>query len=191
MSSISREPNWPHKIEMVMPRFENSKPVVWAFDGCAKPSEFSWTNYASPNMWRDYLQEIPPTNSVSSECETCRGAARMFRRCVKCSSIWMIWAWRAWSLPGQWPDGRRRSIVVSCTRQNAATTHAAVPHLDLSKFRQTAKDVTVTFAALKMDGIFHLSFVQKPSEKTGTHGGAAGREFVSCVQTIPATRCWW
>ena len=43
--------------------------------------------------------------------------------------IWSIWAWRAWRLPGRWPDGGRRSTVARWTRRRAATAYAPIPDL--------------------------------------------------------------
>ena len=38
------------------------------------------------------------------------------------SPIWGIWAWRAWGLPGRWPDGGRKNTVARRTRR-------LLPHL--------------------------------------------------------------
>ena len=41
-------------------------------------------------------------------------------------------AWRAWRLPGRWPDGGRRSTVARWTRRRAAPSYAPIPDLTCS-----------------------------------------------------------
>ena len=38
-------------------------------------------------------------------------------------------AWRAWRLPGRWPDGGRRSTVAKWTRRRAAPAYAPIADL--------------------------------------------------------------
>ena len=42
------------------------------------------------------------------------------------SPIWRIWTWRAWRLPGRWPDGGRRRTVARWTRRRAAPAYAPI-----------------------------------------------------------------
>ena len=39
-------------------------------------------------------------------------------------------AWRAWRLPGRWPDGSRNSTVARWTRRGAAPAYASIPDLN-------------------------------------------------------------
>ena len=59
----------------------------------------------------------------------CWWAARVLCFCIRWSSIWRMRAWRAWRLPGRWPDGGRRSTVVRWTRRRAVTAYAPIPDL--------------------------------------------------------------
>ena len=43
-------------------------------------------------------------------------------------------AWRAWRLPGRWPDGGRRSTVARWTRRHAAPACATIPDLTNVRF---------------------------------------------------------
>ena len=45
------------------------------------------------------------------------------------SSVWRIQAWRAWRLPGRWPDSGRKSTVARWTRRRAAPAYASTPDL--------------------------------------------------------------
>ena len=42
-------------------------------------------------------------------------------------------AWRAWRLPGRWPDGGRGSTVARWTRRRAAPAYALIPDLTFSR----------------------------------------------------------
>ena len=59
----------------------------------------------------------------------CREGAHTLHGCVRWGPIWRIRAWRAWRLPGRWPDGGRRSTVVSWTRRRAAPAYVPIPDL--------------------------------------------------------------
>ena len=64
--------------------------------------------------------------------------------------IWRIW--RAWRLPGRWPDGGRSSTVARWTRRRAAPVYAPIPeltwqffaHLDFIPVRCCDRLVSVT-----------------------------------------------
>ena len=42
---------------------------------------------------------------------------------------WRIWAWRAWRLPGRWPDGDRRSTIARWTWRRVAPAYVPIPDL--------------------------------------------------------------
>ena len=85
---------------------------IYQYSSAFSRSRFVSANYASRGMWRNSLQRIPPIGFFLVEIRRvgpcrgagqCRGAARVFRGCVRWSPIRRIWAWRAWCLPGRWP----------------------------------------------------------------------------------------
>ena len=49
--------------------------------------------------------------------------------------IWRMRAWRAWRLPGRWPDGGRRSTVARRTRQRAASAYVPITDLNIPVLR--------------------------------------------------------
>ena len=55
--------------------------------------------------------------------------AHTLRGCVRWSPILRMRAWRAWRLPGRWPDGGRRSTVARWTRRRAVPAYAPIPDL--------------------------------------------------------------
>ena len=64
---------------------------------------------------------------VSSRSRRLHHAARVLCGYVRWTLIWGIWTWRAWRLPGRWPDGGG-STVVGWTRRRAAPAYTPVAH---------------------------------------------------------------
>ena len=59
------------------------------------------TNCAPTGIWRNFITRTPPTGSRPVEI---RWATRVLGGCVRWKPIWRMRAWRAWRLPGRWPD---------------------------------------------------------------------------------------
>ena len=125
---------------------------------------------------RPPLTTIPPRTICYNSCA---GGAHTLHGCVRWNPIRGIRAWRAWRLPGRWPDGGRRSTVARWTRRRTAPAYAPIPdrrervsktivfempdcnHLPLeSDFRDTTADFDNEGGGfrvhdLKIRGIFH------------------------------------
>ena len=69
-----------------------------------------------------------PSDSFLSRSEGLDHAEGVYtlHGCVRWSPVWRIRAWRAWRLPGRWPDGGRRSTDARWTRRRAAPAYAPI-----------------------------------------------------------------
>ena len=63
-----------------------------------------WTGMIDLNSWR--LRRVWWLAGIyHGWTRPCRGGAHRLHGCVRWRPIWGIWAWRAWRLPGRWPNG--------------------------------------------------------------------------------------
>ena len=95
-------------------------------------------NYASMSMWRDSLRRIPSIGFCLAEIRgagPCRRGDHTLHGCVRWSPIRRMRTWRAWRLPGRWPDRGRRSSVARWTRRRAAPACAPIPDMFLPERR--------------------------------------------------------
>ena len=83
-------------------------------------------------MWNNSLRRNPPIGFFLVEIRMagpCQEGVHRVHGCVRWNPVWRIWAWRAWRLPGRWPDRGRRSTVARWTQRRAAPAYTPIPDI--------------------------------------------------------------
>ena len=78
----------------------------------------------------------------------CRGGVHRLHGCVKRRPIWRIRAWRAWRLPGRWPDGGRRRTVARWTSNSFQISFLKTKNRARFIFRVKIGNFFVTFVSV-------------------------------------------